>query len=343
MPHHPKGVFRRGRSWYVRLREGGSDRWMCLGPDYQEALRRLRRLPRGGRPLGARSTVAEAAVQWVATYVRTARDAKGVGIVESRVRRYLTPALGAKPVERVTADDLRRYRLWLEKQAISAQTVAHVLSDARCLFNWCEDAGLVDRSPVPRRLLPRIQERPPDRLTDAEVDAVVRLPDPDGFVVRFALATGLRWGELCRAQAAHVESDMLVVSRTKSRKVRRVPLSPEIRAELAERAGKLVPFTPTRLTTFTRRVRRTSGVTRFHAHQLRHTFACQWLERGGSLAALQQILGHSSIVTTQRYARLTDELVRREAERIGGSATRTVADSVAGGSRDHRAQTSPGP
>jgi len=45
-----------------------------------------------------------------------------------------------------------------------------------------------------------------------------------------------------------------------------------------------------------------------------------WLERGGSLAALQQILGHASVVTTQRYARLSDEHVRAEAERIAGQA-----------------------
>ena len=54
-------------------------------------------------------------------------------------------------------------------------------------------------------------------------------------------------------------------------------------------------------------------------NRIRHTFVSLWTEQGGNLAALQQILGHASIETTQRYARLSDEAVMREAARIGGN------------------------
>jgi len=65
-----------------------------------------------------------------------------------------------------------------------------------------------------------------------------------------------------------------------------------------------------------RPVREQSGVQRLHVHHLRHTFACRELERGGALAALQESLGHASIETTQRYAELTDDHVRADADRI---------------------------
>ena len=214
--------------------------------------------------------------------------------------------------------------MWIERQGLKPLSVTHVLADARCMLNWCVDMGLLDRSPFPRRVMPRVQERPPDRLTDAEVAKVLAVREPYGFVVRLALETGLRWGELTRAQASDIEGEMLVVSQTKSGRVRRVPLAPALLREIRSRVGRLVGFSVKSPGSFAAAVRRETGVARFHVHQLRHTFACRWVEQGGNLAALQQILGHASIVTTQRYARLSDEAVRREAERLAGAVSSPV-------------------
>jgi integrase len=255
--------------------------------------------------------------QWLATYVATARNDKGQRLAKLRLERYLLPRLGHFLIGRLTSEDLRRYRLWLEHGGhLSAQTVAHVLSDCRCLLGWAEDTGYVNRSPVPRRLLPRIQERPPDRLTDAEAELLRAMPEPYGFVARLGLSTGLRWGELARAQSTDAEHGLLVVHQTKTGRVRRVPLHPALQAELRRRVGKLIPYAVSASGAFARMAKHLTGIERFHPHQMRHTFACQWLERGGSLVALQQILGHSTIVTTQRYARLTDEVVTAEVLRL---------------------------
>jgi integrase len=161
-----------------------------------------------------------------------------------------------------------------------------------------------------------LQQRFPRRLLDEEVRRVTGIREPYGFAVRFALATGLRWGELTRARSSDIQGTFLLVEQTKTRKVRRVPLSPTILAELVGRSGRLVSYAHPGM--FARTVRRLSGVRRFHMHMTRHTYASRWVEAGGNLAVLQVILGHSSISTTQRYASLTDDAVLAEAARIAG-------------------------
>lgn len=96
--------------------------------------------------------------------------------------------------------------------------------------------------------------------------------EPYGFVVRLGLGTGLRWGEMTRLQASDVDGKgVLVVSLTKSRKVRRIPLPASLLAEIRQRVGRLVPFSESG--SFARVARKLSGVERFHVHMLRHTFA----------------------------------------------------------------------
>jgi integrase len=205
----------------------------------------------------------------------------GLGVAARRLG--IPAASGRPPRKRIPGkpSGLGRlpYRVWLEGRGICLQTVKHILSDARCLFRWAEDSDYVERSPFPRRLMPKIQERPPDRLTDDEVAKLVSLPDPHGFIIRLGLGTGLRWGEIARAKTSDIQDGMLVVSQTKSRKLRRVPLPPDLLEDLRNRVGLLSPIRHS--VTFNQHVRRMSGVERFHVHQTRHTFDCVWLERGG--------------------------------------------------------------
>jgi integrase len=332
LPRLPENMCRRkGRkAYYFRRRMEGKDRWVSLGTNYEEACRKLRRLQGGEHLAAGELTVKIAAERWRVQYVATTRQEKGQVLTKTRITRYIEPGLGHVLLRRLTRDHVRSFRVWLDTKPIAPTTVGHILSDLRCMLLWSVDAGLLDASPFPRRIMPRVQEKPPDRLTDAEAERLQQLPDPYGFVCRFALGTGLRWGELTRAKASDVERGFVVVHQTKSGKVRRVPLAPELLREVSGHIGRLVPFATLSPGTFARLVRDRSGIEGFHVHRMRHTFACQWLERGGSLAALQQILGHASVVTTQRYSRLTDEIVMRESERVTrGIGSQVVAKVVA--------------
>lgn len=315
MPKLPEHMVKRGGSFYFRKKVGPRDVRISLGTDFERAKDRLRSLITEDNLFLPRTTIREAADRWVLGYVATARaNKKDRRTVERRVQDYLIPAMGHVLMKNLKAEDVRSYRLWLEKKELSPQTVKHILSDLRCFLNWCESAGMIERSPFPRRVMPKVQERPPDRLTEEEVLAVCSLPAPFGPICQFLIETGLRWSEALRAQTSDVQSGVLVVHQTKSGKVRRVPLSPLAQAVLYNRVGLIVPLRS--LSYFSREVKDRSGVRRFHVHQLRHTSACRWLERGGSLAALQQLLGHSSVVTTQRYARLSDGYVSEEVARV---------------------------
>ena len=82
------------------------------------------------------------------------------------------------------------------------------------------------------------------------------------------------------------------------------------------RVGRLVAFSPNSTGSFNRAVRRRSGCVVFHVHRLRHTFASRYLESGGQLAALKEILEHASIRTTERYAKLLLAHVQKDAARV---------------------------
>jgi len=318
-----KGVWQRRDYFYMRKREGAKVTWVSLGDNYERA-REKHREHLNGAPIIRRTTVERALEEWLTVKVPTRRNEKGVKQARVRAEKYLLPMFRGKVLTSISRDSVRLYRKKLEGQKLKPLTVTHILSDMRAFLRWCVESDKLAKNPWPADVLPRVQETAPLGLTDDEVTKLVMLPDPGGFVIRFLIGSGLRWGEAVRVVAqrrnasdtVYIEDGCVVVTRTKSGRVRRVPLPKGLLAEIRTRIGPLVPFPEGNPGGFARAIQRASGVADFHVHRCRHTYAYQWLADGGSLATLQELLGHASITTTMRYAKVTQGLVEREARRV---------------------------
>jgi len=305
-------------TYYCRLRgSNGKRTWHALGDDLEIAKERFADLKARGAAPHPKATIRELTLRWLAVYVPTLRISRNVISTTNAAERHLFPFFGDTLARKLTKDRMREYRLYLEGKGLEPTTVRHLLADVCCMLRWAADAGYIDSAPIPKGLLPVLQEQPPKGLDDEQVRRVTALPDPLGFTCRLLLGSGMRWGELIRAQASDIGKDgRLTITRTKSRKVRKVPLPPELLEECRGRVGKLVHWNVPCSDTFNRQVIKQAKVEGFHAHRLRHTMAYRWIERGGELAALMRVLGHASLTMTLRYARADDRMVTREAERV---------------------------
>lgn len=122
-----------------------------------------------------------------------------------------------------------------------------------------------------------------------------------GIIVRICLATGARWSEAQDLKQSQILPGRLTFTQTKSKKNRTVPISGRLQNLLPKKRGAL--FSPA-YEAFKAALNRAEielpkGQ---RTHVLRHTFASHFMMRGGNILVLQQILGHSTIMMTMRYA-----------------------------------------
>lgn len=343
MPKRLRGMVKRGNAYYLRLRPQGKEKWISLGSEFSEADLRYRQLKALGPRLIRQPTVKSLSETWVREYVGTRRNQQGQKLASQRLRDHILPVLGNKLLCEVTTADIRRLRVAVEAKDLSPRTVCHVLSDVRCLFGYAvNETRVIDKSPFTRRLMPVVQEKEPVPLSEREIARVLQMVSTKHqLLIRLALETGLRYGELRSLRWEDVvfcERPHVIVRRshdgpTKSRKVRRVPLTKtaEILLRGATRRSEWIfpgrsdgriGRDPGRLNEFIKK-----SVPDFHFHRLRHTFACRFLEGGGSSEALRVILGHSTVRLTERYGRLSDVAVWEETRSLSSIREKTGDDS----------------
>ena len=255
-----------------------------------------------------------------------------------RLWQYLSEA--GVTVNEATTDDLRLYIGSLHDIGIAPRSQARIISSIKSFYAFLKAEEQIRVNPTLLLESPRIGEHLPEVLTIEEIDAMIGsidLSSPEGPRNRAILETlygsGLRVSELTGMEMSRTDLDEgFVIISGKGAKERMVPLSPEsircIREYLPQRNALDVALGSEDIMFLNRRGRRLTRVMIFyiikrHAelagirknispHTLRHSFATHLLEGGANLRAIQQMLGHESIATTEIYLHIDTTRLRHE-------------------------------
>ena len=251
-------------------------------------------------------------------------------------------AQGLRPAD-VSYQVLRRWAARISSQGIAARTLARKLASARAFFRVLVEHGELRANPADLMAAPKLPQRLPRTLKAADVGKLLdRIPATtplelrDRAMFEIAYGCGLRSEELVNLDLTGVEFDaeqLRVLG--KGSKIRFVPAGePALRAvarylergrpALAGDGGDGALFlskTGRRLSTSDVRrrlrvwARHAAAQGAVHPHALRHSYATHLLEGGADLRAIQELLGHSSISTTQIYTRVESARLRAAYER----------------------------
>jgi integrase/recombinase XerC len=251
--------------------------------------------------------------------------------------QFLEHMAAAGPGARLDRETVRSWLAELRTRGAAGATLARKVSALRTWIRFLLREGQLERvGGLPR--VRRLRRTLPPFLTEEQAGRAVTLPPAttrrgrrDRAILELLYGSGLRVRELVALDAGDVDLDRrLVRVRGKGRRERSVPLGRASAAALrdylaagAERATGEKAGEPLFRGRGGRRLgargvqylverwlRRLPGVREAHPHLLRHTFATHLLDRGADLRAVQEMLGHRSLRSTQIYTHLTAERLR---------------------------------
>lgn len=241
--------------------------------------------------------------------------------------------LGQADLETVDHQTLREFVAHFLKLRVKKSSIARKLSAIRSFFKYLSREGIIKNNPAKLISTPRIEKRLPVVLSVDDAFRLMESPQPGGSselrdraVLETLYSTGIRASELVGMNEEDINrDDGLVRIKGKGRKERIVPIGKKAIAAIDAYRKKQDPanvtsavFTgPTgkRLTARTvQRIvegyRKKLGLAqKASPHSLRHSFATHLLESGADLRSVQELLGHSSLSTTQRYTHVNIDML----------------------------------
>ena len=242
--------------------------------------------------------------------------------------------------EEIEEADLHEFLATLYDLGISARTQARIISGIRSFFSFLKITGKVKDNPAALLKMPKLGKHFPDILTVEEIDAMEAAIDVSTYegcrnraIVEVMYSCALRVSEVVSLRISHLflQEEYIMVE-GKGSKQRLVPISETaitlIRDYLAVRGDVNVKSDAEDILFLNRRGSGMSRVMIFYIvkdlceqcgihknispHSLRHSFATHMLEGGANIRAIQQLLGHESISTTEIYVHIDCSYLRRE-------------------------------
>ncbi len=222
--------------------------------------------------------------------------------------------------------DIRSFLASLHHRKLKKSSIARKLATIRTFFKFLHKEGYVKKNPAKLVMSPKIQKSLPRFLTVDEAFALVEAPKGDSFqitrdkaILEFLYSSGLRVSELTTLNINDFDvKESLIRVKGKGKKERIIPIGSKameaIKNYLPERislkkksqalflnnrGGRLTQRSIRRIVIKYGRMIALKG--RLSPHVLRHTFATHLLHGGADLRSIQELLGHSSLSTTQKY------------------------------------------
>lgn len=243
--------------------------------------------------------------------------------------------------ECVRLEHLHRFAWSLHDVGISARSTARILSGLRSFYRFLRLDGYIEHDPTELLETPKIGKHLPEVLSVSEIDRIqdaIDLSQPEGHrdraIVEVLYSCGLRVSELCSLRISDLAlDDGYIRVQGKGSKQRLVPIGSRARKELDlwfidRNALPIPPEEQDYVFVSIRRKRHLSRITVFHwikvyaeragiskpisPHTFRHSFATHLLEGGANLRAIQAMLGHESITTTEIYTHIDRSFLREQ-------------------------------
>ena len=255
----------------------------------------------------------------------------------TKLTRFLS-SKGISHVEDVTETDLSSYVLELERKNFTAATVSRSIASMKAFFHFANRKGKVAYSPAENLRAPKIEKKIPTIMTTTDVIKLLEAPDGsapkdlrDRAMLELLYATGIRVSELISLKTTDVNLAMGYIDCHDATKDRVIPFGAEARSALvnylsgARQAMIMdddedalfvncsgVPMSRQGFWKLIKHYAKKAGIdVDITPHTLRHSFAAHLVENGADLHAVQEMLGHSDISTTQVYANIVQTRLKR--------------------------------